>query len=114
MERVLPRDAFNDANLLKCIGRLTMMIEDGEIPWLRYEYDGQPFDIQQDASNGSTYVSNLTFYTTDGSRIVHERQLNSRDAWPLELYIGDAGYYAFSENGEFLMDRENPPQEEGA
>jgi hypothetical protein len=28
MIRVLPRDAFNDANLLKCIGQLVLLIED--------------------------------------------------------------------------------------
>ncbi len=26
--RVLPRDAFNEAKLLKCIGKLTLLIED--------------------------------------------------------------------------------------
>lgn len=103
MFRVLPRDAFNDANLLKCIGKLTMLIEDGALDWLRYSYNGEPFDIQQDPSSGSTYVSNIFFHTQKGEPVAHVRPLNSREAWPLILLHGGNEYYAFSESGEFLL-----------
>lgn len=106
MLRVLPRDAFNDASLLKCIGKLTMMIEDGMLD-LKYEYDGEPFDICQDESDGSTFVRNIVFYTADvdgftGRLIRHRRPMNSRDNWPLMLYLGDDEYYAFNEKGEYM------------
>lgn len=39
--RVLPRDAFNDANLLKCIAKLTMDIEDGYLKNWQYHFDDQ-------------------------------------------------------------------------
>lgn len=104
MQRVLPRDAFNDANLLKCIGKLTMLIEDGLIDWLQYEYDGGAFDIRQDETSGATYVNNITFTTKSGQYVQHERPINSRDNWPLELIIGDNTYYAFNEEGEFMPD----------
>ncbi len=32
--RILPRDAFNEANFLKCLAKLTMDIEDGLLPFL--------------------------------------------------------------------------------
>lgn len=101
MNRVLPRDAFNDANLLKCVGQLTLLIEDGLIN-LRYEYDGEPFDIVQDESDGSTCVYNITFFTSDGRPIRHSRPMNSRDAWPLMLHLEDSDYYAFDANGRFM------------
>lgn len=103
MKRVLPRDAFNDANLLKCIGQLTMLIEDGahEVSGLRFEYDGEPFDIRQDASDGSTYVANLSFYL--GRHLVlMRRPLNSRDAWPLLMIHNGEEYYVFSEQGAIM------------
>ncbi len=106
MNRVLPRDAFNDANLLKCIGQLTLLIEDGKVN-LSYDYNGEPFDIVQDESDGSTFVSNINFFTksTDGftgQLIRHRRPMNSRDQWPLILYLNDSEYYAFDEKGKFM------------
>jgi hypothetical protein len=98
MIRVLPRDAFNDANLLKCIGQLTLLIEDGEID-LRYEYDGEPFDIVQDGADGSTYVSNIQFFTKDGQPLQHSRPMNSRNAWSLVLELDDDVQYAFDDKG---------------
>ncbi len=104
MKRVLPRDAFNDANLLKCIGQLTMLIEDGKLN-LKYTYDGKPFDIEQDPSSGSTFVRNISFFLPDGTAIRHSRNLNSRELWPLVLRIEDGPregeYYAFTEQGKW-------------
>ena len=101
MLRVLPRDAFNDASLLKCIGQLTLLIEDDKIN-LSYEYDGKPFDIVQDESDGSTFVRNISFYTQSGKPLRHSRPLNSRHTWPLHLFLGDDVYYAFTEKGQFM------------
>lgn len=103
MKRVLPRDAFNDANLLKCIAQLTMLIEDGakEVEGLSFEYDGEPFDIQQDASDGSTYVANVQFFV-NGKRVSMRRPLNSREAWPLTMWLGEGDYYIFGEKGGIL------------
>lgn len=108
MKRVLPRDAFNDANLLKCIAHLTMLIEDGKIQ-LRYEYDSKPFDIQQDWTSGATFVANVKFFDRNGKPLAHYRPLNSRYAWPLILLCTDADgkdqeFYAFGEDGNFLPD----------
>lgn len=103
MIRVLPRDAFNDANLLKCIGQLTMLIEDGapEVEGLTYHFDGDAFNIQQDASDGSTQVANISFWVNK-KPVRMTRPLNSREAWPLLMWIEDEEYYVFSEQGKIM------------
>lgn len=98
MRRVLPRDAFNDANLLKCIGQLTLLIEDDapEVRGLTYHYDGEPFNILQDESDGSTYVANVQFWVNKKPvRMV--RPMNSRASWPLMMWLGEEDYYVFRE-----------------
>lgn len=103
MRRVLPRDAFNDANLLKCIGQLTLLIEDDcpTVRGLSYHYDGEPFNIQQDESDGSTYVTNVQFWANKKPvRMV--RPMNSREPWPLMMWLGDSDYYVFGEAGNVL------------
>lgn len=94
--RVLPRDAFNEANLLKCIGKLTLLIEDSMLPGWRYEYDNGPFEICQNESDGSIYVANIEF-TKNGERVEVFTPMNSRRPWPLCAF--GAEY-----EGDFLFD----------
>lgn len=103
MIRVLPRDAFNDANLLKCIGQLTMLIEDKAtcVEGLYFSYDSKPFDIQQDESDGSTYVANIAF-NVNGKNVLMRRPMNSREAWPLMMCLEGEDYYVFSEKGKIM------------
>jgi hypothetical protein len=101
--RTLPRDAFNEANLLKCIGKLTLLIEDKMID-LDYEYDGDPFDIYMDESDGSISVRNVEFYTVgeyDKLPIYFHRPLNSRKPWPL---LDSEGNAVFNDEGEYIYD----------
>ncbi len=42
--RVIPRDLFNEAKLLKCIGRLVLLIHDGDHNNISFEHDGEPFE----------------------------------------------------------------------
>lgn len=99
--RVLPRDAFNEAMLLKCIGKITLLIEDGFLNGWAYEYDGEAFDIQQNQDDGSISIANISF-TKNGEAVNLYTPLNSRRAWAL---VGDGnGYemdYLFSDNGNF-------------
>lgn len=101
-KRVLPRDLFNEANLLKCIGKLTLMIEDGLIPWMSYHYDGEAFNICQDPSDGSLFVSNVQFFANNKTLVV-DRPLNSREAWPLRLVTEDNTFDIFNDEGEFIL-----------
>lgn len=109
--RVIPRDLFNEANILKTIGKLCLLIEDNAIP-LQYHYDGDAFNIQQNEASGALYVANINFWFTketglmDMGTLVFERPLNSRELWPLYLETSNNSYEVFDENGNFILDIE--------
>lgn len=86
--RVLPRDLFNEANLLKCLGRLWLLV-DGHGPAAQFDVeDVESFDIRQDPNDGSIFVANLPF-SISGRRVHLSRPLNSREPWPLYLSVPD-------------------------
>ena len=100
-KRVLPRDAFNEAKLLKCVGKLTLMIEDGMLPAWHYHYDGDAFNIVQDESDGSISIGNITFWRN--KKQVHVMTgLNSKENWPALMRDGDDDYYIFDEKGNYM------------
>lgn len=92
-ERVIPRDLFNDAKLLKCLGQLALIIFNGKDshnhcpPALEIEHDGQPFNIIQDPVDGGLMVGNVTV-TINGRPIKMTTNYNSRQDWP--LYADDS------------------------
>ena len=60
-KRVLPRDLFNEAKLLKCLGRLCLLIED-DMCKLEYDHDdefAEGFVIGQLQECGGIYPLNL-------------------------------------------------------
>lgn len=88
--RVIPRDLFNEAKLLKCLGQLSLLIHDGKAPpALTVQHDGDEFRISQDASDGSILVvSDLNFYAGK-YRLTLSTPLNSQQPYPLTcLYRG--------------------------
>jgi len=104
--RVIPRDLFNEASLLKCLGQL----------WIKTEgYQGQPprpvlilhtgteFNVHQDESDGSIHSGSITVIIR-GRAYDHYRPLNSREPWPLWLRQRanpDAkDFCAFTDDGE--------------
>lgn len=105
MIRVLPRDAFNDANLLKCIGQLTLLIEDGMLSNWHFHYDGEPFNIEQNEGDGSTSVTNISFWHKKRPVFLH-RPLNSRTLWPLyAIYnFGEFEQSVFDDAGNVTFD----------
>lgn len=93
-KRVLPRDLFNEAKLLKCLGQLALLIHDGKAPdGLSFEQDAMScdgFDIDQDPFSGELYVDNLTLWFDlgeDAIRINLSTHYNSRDSYPLVYEI---------------------------
>ncbi|MFK4706053.1 hypothetical protein ABIC83_002892 [Roseateles asaccharophilus] len=86
-KRVIPRDLFNEANLLKCYGRIYICLEPFAIPGVMLEHVGQTFDVEQDPSSGNLYVANIHL-NVHGTRYRLERPLNSRESW--SLFLTDA------------------------
>lgn len=84
--RVIPRDLFNEGDLLKCIGQL--YIETAKYPHVEiFQHDDEMnagFRIEQNPDDGSIFVSNIVIYVT-GRAMAHYRPLNSREKYPLYL-----------------------------
>lgn len=102
--RVIPRDLFNEADLLKCLGRLWILLDEtrghnARLGDAEGEHDGAPFEIVQDESDGSLYVANVPFrigcyeYTLT-------RPLNARAPWPLYIHRDFDDIRVFDEDGK--------------
>jgi len=91
--RVIPRDLFNEADLLKCLGKLELaldnmqghkasmtLLEGGDFPGT----DG--WAIEQNPDDGSIYSRNIEFLI-DGDPYEIYRPLNSREKMPVYLRI---------------------------
>ena len=101
--RVLPRDLFNEGNLLTCYGRLFLNLHEMGALEDRPPCD-EPFEIRQDPGDGSLYIANVELTCVTG-RVQLRRPLNSRDKWPLYATFNDSEEVeVFRENGEFSTD----------
>ena len=109
--RVIPRDLFNEANLLKCYGRLWLCLDklrdhkatlgdepNGQDPG---DHSGGAFVVEQNPDDGSITLANVSF-CVDGERLRLARPLNSRDPWPLWVDDEEAGICecVFTDEGE--------------
>lgn len=107
--RVLPRDLFNEASLLKCMGTLWIRLSELRDHRAAIVEEDVPFyDITQDEATGAITVSNLTF-VIDGVKHRLMRPLNSREPWPLwvEEREGDWDFDAvavFDDEGNLSRD----------
>jgi hypothetical protein len=85
-DRVIPRDLFNEAKLLKCLGQLALLLHDGvDVHWplvLTHEHPAVGFNTEQDSASGDLFCSNLTL-TLQGRKIPLVLPYNSRDVYPL-------------------------------
>lgn len=86
--REIPRDLFNEASLLKCLGHLWLKLEGRLGRGTDFEFHGfeerafRRFEVEQDPADGSISLANLTF-SVRGVPFTLSRPLNSREAWPL-------------------------------
>lgn len=101
-DRVLPRDLFNEAKLLKCLGQLCMLIHD-ELCNLRVYHNTkyyEGFNIQQDASDGGLFVQNLEFTTLSGMPVCVCVILNARSPYPMLFQLHGNEYLLFNDDGQ--------------
>ena len=102
--RVIPRDLFNEAGLLKSLGRLAIALgeTDGhDARFAQEQLDG--FDISQDPSDGSIEVANLDLVIR-GERWALRRSLNSRASYGLWAVLGDEEVDVLEEDGSLTAD----------
>lgn len=106
--RVIPRDLFNEADLLKCLGRLWILLDETRGHNARLgdadgEHSGDAFEIAQDESDGSIYVANLSFRIGRIESTLF-RPLNARNPWPLYIHMRGDDFAVFNEDGRFTAD----------
>lgn len=105
--RVIPRDFFNEAKLLKCLG--AFLIE-GERLGIRFSETGKPFDICQDNSDGSLYVSNYTAWI-NGVPLALFTSYNSKGNYPLYCGVMSQTVQALDDNGKLTPEMVSLGQE---
>lgn len=91
-QRMIPRDLFNDANLLKCYGQLYIKLTESGIEHSAKLLDDlcqDGFNIEQNPNSGATSLNNVILLI-DNMTYWLERPLNSRDSWPLYVVGNDA------------------------
>jgi hypothetical protein len=82
-DRVIPRDLFNEADLLKCIGRLYLELEnlykiyDPKYVAEVLQVDQGPFLIEQNPTDGSIYVKNVDLFFKGNTYKIY-RPLNTK------------------------------------
>lgn len=100
--RVMPRDLFNEANLLKCYGQLALLLHDRPIEGVRLQHDGGAFEPLQLESDGSLTLWPSVMLVAQGEHLRLHRPLNSREAWPLYATSAeDEEEPVFTDDGQF-------------
>lgn len=102
-KREIPRDLFNEAKLLKQLGKIELIINHtgpNKIG-LKSEWDREPFDIRQDQGDGSIFVANYHLML-DGEEIHLYNPLNAREDWPMMARYKGEDYYMFNNKGEIM------------
>lgn len=101
--RVIPRDFFNEAKLLKCMGQLALKILDHTLPEgmnIKIRESGKPFNIEQFPGDGSLFVSNYQ-PTINGLQVPFYTKYNSMKAYPMYAMYDEEEYLVFDNNGNF-------------
>lgn len=105
--RVIPRDLFNEAKLLKCLGKLALYIHDAEegcakVLELYQEEEGQAFKIKQCPHTGDLFCSNLHLLSEIHRTVPLTSKYNSKDdPWPLWFHTDEESEKVFTEIGAF-------------
>lgn len=110
--RVIPRDLFNEAKLLKCWGQMCLAIHDGRdckgqpVPTglsTELDDDARGFQVHQNPDTGELYLANLILLL-DGHHVPIASSYNSRLAYPLVFEFHGAAGFVFNEDGSFTKD----------
>lgn len=100
--RVIPRDLFNEGNLLKCLGQLYLNLDKIGMAD-RLVHSGAEFEIDQSDDDGSISVTTVVLYVGDQACYLR-RPLNSRRHYPLYFFVSDDQIDVFNEDGTFTTE----------
>lgn len=102
--RVIPRDFFNEAKLLKCMGVLSLAILDCAVPKgvrIVIEESGEPFEVAL-SDDGMLFLSNYETFV-NGQPVTFGTRYNSKRNFPFFCVDPDSGEETdvFDEDGKF-------------
>lgn len=104
--RVIPRDFFNEAKLLKCMGQLSLKIHDFQLPVgvdISIFESNQPFNIRQLEADGGLFVFNWMVYV-NSTEVIMKTAYNSKSNYPLYCELDYEDTLVFDEQGNFTED----------
>lgn len=104
-QRVIPRDLFNEANLLKCYGQVCLNLERLNLPHVELtQSDDGSFEVYQDPDSGALTLDNVGLHA-HGKGWKLTRPLNARAPYPLYVEsISDPDFDpvdVFNDDGTF-------------
>lgn len=89
-QRVIPRDLFNEGDLLNCLGRLWIKLDERRDHKAELIHTiGDTFKIEQDPADGSISAVSVVLWWPEARGAQLFRPLNAREKWPLWLRHGD-------------------------
>jgi hypothetical protein len=100
--RVIPRDFFNEAKLLKCMGKLSLDILDRMLPEgldISIDENGEPFAVAMMEDGSLTVENYLT--CVNGVPAVFATTYNARDTYPFFCIYDWVAYRVYDETGKF-------------
>jgi hypothetical protein len=98
--RVIPRDLFNEGDLLKCYGQLYLELEKLRLEeCLEHHADKDQFRIRQNPEDGSLTIGNVILIVR-GKQVHLSRPLNARAKYPLWASVDDHEYRVFDAEGK--------------
>ena len=103
--KVVPRDLFNDANILMNFGNLYIQLEKiNEHDLMQSNVEaGDQFKINMDKSDGSTSIRGVEL-VIDGNIIEVWRPLNTREKWSLWFRGEEDDYEVFDDEGNLSVE----------
>lgn len=110
-ERVLPRDLFNEAKLLKCLGRLALLIHDEKLPRLRFEQlETNNLRVELDVAFSELFCPALCLHHGE-TELELFTPYNNREEYPLYFRVSNEdGIYegrVFNNDGSVSADLAN-------
>lgn len=103
-KRAIPRDLFNEADLLKCYGQLYLELErHGMADCLIHKAESDYFRVRQDPADGSLTLANVLLVVR-GQSVPLRRPLNARSKYPLWTAVEGDERQVFDQHGGFSED----------
>ena len=103
MNKVAPRDIFNEANFAKSLAQVVRNMQVNDMPGLgmmiRDDADSLKHMFQLDPMDGGMTAEGIViFHRVNDSSFTLKRTMNARDPYPLILEDEDYGIYALLDN----------------